>query len=242
MITLRQGSSGPYVIQLKKRLEGAGYPTPPGPLFDTDTHRAVRQFQAAHQDSSGRPLDVDGVVGDATWEALGGPPGPLVEHANARGSMVALIALKEASRGVREHGGNNRGTDVEMYQRATGLPGTGWPWCAAFVTWCYESAGLLLRDANGFAAVAALRRWAEHSGYWRPREQGYWPPMGAIVIYTFSHTGIIVSAGDQADKTVEGNTSSGARGSQRDGGGVFQRTRLHRAIRGYVVMPDIVAN
>jgi hypothetical protein len=66
------------------------------------------------------------------------------------------------------------------------------------------------------------------------------PPAGAIVIFNFSHTGIVVSGGRSSDITVEGNTSSGNRGSQRDGDGVFQRTRSHSIIKGYVVLPEIL--
>ncbi len=234
MPILRQGSRGHYVVQLKRRLADAGLATPEGPIFDAKTEEMVRELQASHQ------LSEDGVVGNETWLALGGLPEPMREQANGRGYLIAGIALWQAQRGVREQGGNNRGADVEAYQRATALPGTGWPWCAAFVTWCYERGGLLLRDAGGFAAVAALRSWATRAGHWRPREPGYRPPTGAIVVFTFSHTGIVLFGGEQEDHTVEGNTSSGSRGSQRDGGGVFCRARSHKAIRGYVVLPDIV--
>jgi peptidoglycan hydrolase-like protein with peptidoglycan-binding domain len=240
MTTLKLGSSGQYVVQLKRRLADAGLVTPEGPIFDAATEQAVRDFQASHEDTGGRPLHDDGVVGHETWLALGGVPEPMREWANGRGYLIAGIALNESLRGVREQGGNNRGADIEAYQRATALSGTGWAWCAAFVTWCYERSGLFLRDAGGFAAVAALRSWATRAGHWRPREPGYRPPTGAIVIYTFSHTGIVLFGGEQEDHTVEGNTSSGARGSQRDGDCVFCRARSHRSIRGYVVLPDIV--
>jgi len=127
-----------------------------------------------------------------------------------------------------------------MYQRATGLGGTGWPWCAAFVTWCYESAGLTLNNAAGFASVALMESWARRTGRWHGRVRGYTPPAGSIVIFTFSHTGIIVSGGDTSDITVEGNTSAGNRGSQRNGDGVYQRTRAHSIIKGYVVLDEIL--
>lgn len=240
MTTLKLGSHGRHVVDLKRRLADAGLDTPDGPLFDAETEQAVRDFQASHQDTQGRPLRDDGIVGRETWLALGGLPAPAPEWANGRGYLIAGIALRESLRGVREQGGSNRGSDIEAYQRATALPGTGWKWCAAFVTWCYERGGLLLRDAGGFAAVAALRSWATKAGHWRPREPGYRPPTGAIVIYTFSHTGIVLFGGEQEDYTVEGNTSSGQRGSQRDGDGVFCRSRSHALVRGYVVLPEIL--
>lgn len=240
MPTLKQGASGPYVIELKRRLAAAGFSGLDGPAFDAETRLAVMEFQRDHTNADGRALEPDGEVGDETWAALGGAPSPMRELSNHRGYTVAGIALHEAMRGVREQGGNNKGTDVQAYQAATGLPGTGWAWCAAFVTWCYERAGLVLKDASGFAAVAAMKAWAKRSGYWRAREPGYCAPVGSVVVFKISHTGIVIVGGENSDQTVEGNTSSGVRGSQRDGDGVFQRSRDHHAVRGYVVVPEIL--
>ena len=38
--------------------------------------------------------------------------------------------------GVREQGGNNHGSEVKMYLNSVGL-GESYPWCAAFVSWCF---------------------------------------------------------------------------------------------------------
>lgn len=237
-VILRKQSTGHYVVELKKLLNALGARLPGDDTFDAATHDAVVSFQRTHTSPKGGPLEADGVVGPDTWKALGGPPESRRERANLRGYQVMIIAMCEYMRGVREHGGNNRGADVETYQRVTGMLRQ--PWCASFVSWCYARAGIPLRDANGFAAVAALKKWAQGVGYWRRREPGYIPPCGAIVIYTFGHTGIVVAGDETQDSTVEGNTGPGKAGSQRDGDGVYYRTRAHGSISGYVVLPQIL--
>jgi len=149
-------------------------------------------------------------------------------------------ALREAKRGVREKGGNNRGPDVEKYQRATWLSGTGWPWCMAFVVWCFRQAGYDIRRTAG---VEDFDTWARSEGTQVDR-----PLRGDVVLFDLDgdgkyddHTGFVVRclsiriAGSWLLRTVEGNTSSGEAGSQSDGDGVFVRTRLVRKSRVHFV-------
>lgn len=237
---LQLGSEGPEVSRLRELLRGQGAALDPGDQFDAATEQAVINFQKAHVDFERRPLEPDGVVGPRTWGAL---LGPVQDQAGLMGHAVALVALKEAIRGVHEVGGNNRGADVEIYQAVTGAMRQ--PWCASFVSWCYQQVGIPLKTSHGFAGVAAMKQWAQKMGYWRPQTRRgvspYVPPTGSIVIFgPFSHTGIVLMGGEREDWTVEGNTSSGNHGSQRDGDGVFRRTRSHQIIAGYVVVPEII--
>lgn len=217
--------------------------------FGPNTLAAVKYFQARHKGPDKKKLLVDGEVGYKTWwslhkatgKPLPKPPKPWKPDVGGSvGHKICQIALHEADRGVVEHGGDNRGKDVYKYQSSTGLGGTGWPWCAAFVTWVYETAGLVLCNAAGFASVWFMEQWARKTGRWKPRVYGYVAPAGSIVIFTFSHTGIVISGGSGSDSTCEGNTSSGTAGSQSNGGGVYRRTRSHSIIKGYVVMKEIL--
>lgn len=71
-------------------------------------------------------------------------------------------ALKDV--GVREQPtGSNTGPRVRVYQAATWLGGTGWPWCAAFCCYQAEQAGFAL-PYKGAGAYAWLD-WARGAGW-----------------------------------------------------------------------------
>lgn len=144
------------------------------------------------------------------------------------------IALAEAKRGVKEHGGNNRGPMVRQYLKEVGL-GEGYAWCDAFVSWClHKAAGHRLPIES--AGVWSTYSRARSLGWLRER-----PFRGDLVMYDFNHDGgfddhigfvekVIGGVSKRSPvwflRTVEGNTVSGDAGSQDDGGGVYRRRRL----------------
>lgn len=140
-------------------------------------------------------------------------------------------ALKEAHRcvGIMEHGGNNKGREVMRIIRENG--GTGpEAWCGDFVAHCYRVA----RSQRVTRLWAAVRYLGRIPG---TRTIPY-PRGGDIVVYTFDHTGIVVTYCDQYGnkrtrrrathiKAIEGNTgASGAVSDSKTGGdGVYIKIR-----------------
>lgn len=71
--TIRRGSKGPYVVECQKDLIRLGYDvgkTGADGIFGKNTEKAVREFQRQHTDADGKPLKVDGIVGEKTWWAI----------------------------------------------------------------------------------------------------------------------------------------------------------------------------
>lgn len=148
-------------------------------------------------------------------------------------------AAVEARRGVREQG-NNRGPDVEKYQRADGLhinPDTGYPWCAAFVAWAYEEVGRPLTELQESASVGLMLNAAKQHG-WNVAE----PKRGDCVCFYWAdshpdwpdHIGIVRYVDPPNLLTVEGNTGpDGGIGSD----GVYFRTRPLGAKMAYFRVP-----
>ena len=135
--------------------------------------------------------------------------------------------------GTVERGGANRGPRVERFLRSVGL-GPGQPWCAAFVSYALDAAGIrgpldgrgrVVR--SGLAARFITARGIRASEALRGTRT---VPDGSVVIWRrgsgpFGHAGLVLRWRGARGETVEGNTSSGASGSQADGDGVWRRTR-----------------
>jgi cell wall-associated NlpC family hydrolase len=117
------------------------------------------------------------------------------------------------------------------------------PWCAIFVSWCYDKAGLLDKVAaqtkKGFASCDAGLKWFAKKGKIVPVGEA---KEGDIVFFQFDndaqpdHVGIVEKNMKRlkALKTIEGNTSFNNKGSQSNGGGVYQKKRSYATVMAVV--------
>jgi len=107
------------------------------------------------------------------------------------------------------------------------------PWCGSFVNWCGDQAGVRIPKTvytpAGAAAFKKANRWYD--------AQVCDPEPGDIAYFDFpadgvdriSHVGIVIKDnGDGTVWTIEGNTSSDDRGSQRNGGQVARKLRAYK--------------
>lgn len=149
--------------------------------------------------------------------------------------------------GVTEHPpGSNTGERVREYQAATTAAGTGWAYCMAGIVWACAQAGIKLGYRGAY--VPHFEQWARAAGRWQTER----PTLRQVrrhawaVVFDFDPGDSGVFDGDHVGvldherlpfvrwATIEFNTSSGDRGSQANGGGVYQRVRHPSLIRGYV--------
>jgi lysozyme len=89
--TLKQGAKGDAVQRLQKALARAGQNVTVDGDFGPGTDRAVRAFQAAHG------LGVDGVVGPATWVALGVGGGKAADNGGGGKAGKCVLSMKGAA-------------------------------------------------------------------------------------------------------------------------------------------------
>lgn len=71
--TIRRGSRGPYVKLCQEDLIKLDYnvgKTGADGIFGKNTEAAVKAFQREHKDLDGKPLKVDGIVGQKSWGAI----------------------------------------------------------------------------------------------------------------------------------------------------------------------------
>lgn len=152
----------------------------------------------------------------------------------------ALVAVAKRELGTHEVGTSNCGQRVNEYKRATTLADQAdenWPWCAAFICWIVRESMMIagVKETETFkrpktAAAFGLIGWSLDQDKTTQTRRTLKPESiqaGDLLVFTFSHCGIATGPvdADGLTPTIEGNTSPGDGGSQRDGGGVHARKR-----------------
>jgi hypothetical protein len=240
--TVKLGSTDVAAVRaIQERLNAVGC----GPIavdgdFGTETARAVRLFQARFTDRDQLPLKIDGEVGPLTWYALMGTsaaPSAAPPSVIADPLLAEVLAIAAKQIGVMEDPlGSNRGQEVDAFLRAAGVdPTTGsYPWCAAFVYWCFAEACRSLACPNPVPRTAGvMEHWRKAGlrGIRRiaAREAVETPSVVAgglvFVISTGAgtgHTGLVERVTGGKLLTIEGNTNDGG---AREGIGVFRREK-----------------
>ncbi len=186
-------------------------------------------------DGTTRGLPGDGTIAayNKYLESAKYAASPGIAPASPSARLISILTSKE---GVREVPANsNRGKEVEEFQRATNLDGTGWAWCAAFVCWGFKKLSEEMAmpfDRPETALAYGFENWARNEGLklFKPRTKIL---AGDIVMFDeFSHVAVAIA--DEKNgvvRTIEGNTD--ASGS-REGGGVYIKNRAVSLIRSHV--------
>lgn len=137
---------------------------------------------------------------------------------------IRTLEIANSQVGVRE-AGRNRGLHVDLYIRAAGLDPTrgSFPWCAAFVQFCYREACREMDVAPALKRTASVMKLFTHHVAISSKV----PTRGSVFIIDSGkgrgHTGFVeLLAPDGNFVSVEGNTNGGG---SRDGDGVYRRVR-----------------
>lgn len=143
-----------------------------------------------------------------------------------------IIEAATCELGTKEEPANS---NLQKYGKWYGLDAVAW--CATFVSWCYDKAGVPLPYVNtkkGFHYCPSLYNWAK-----RNEKITIDPFMGDIVLYDWDgnrmsdHTGIFVEWIEKGKtfKAIEGNTSPT---NESNGGEVMLRTRKITQVQAFV--------
>lgn len=240
--TLRKGSKGKSVSELQKVLNKVLSLKPPMKVdgdFGAKTRLIVLQFQKQAK------IKADGVVGKGTWQALA------AASVKVKPSTLPQFLLADIAKtylGVKETGDNLAGTSKEMLEifnaddLTIGGKTDGYPWCAAFVSLCVQK---LCKQSAFYGVLTpprepSVRRfldvWAkqQHCMIFKPSDKFLAPVKGDIVVFTFSHIGIVESYNGSTVTTIEGNTN--AAGS-REGVTVARKHRSMSIIKSFIRLP-----
>lgn len=145
-----------------------------------------------------------------------------------------VVDIANSQIGYKEIGDNST-----MYGKWYGSDGQ--PWCAMFVSWCYNQAGLgnniVAQNKKGFASCDAGLKWFAKRNKLVPVGEA---KEGDIVFFQFDndaqpdHVGIVTKNMKRLKtlRTVEGNTSD--KGSQANGGAVYAKKRAYSLVMAVV--------
>lgn len=142
--------------------------------------------------------------------------------------------------GTTEYPSNSNKVKYNEWFYGKPVSGSNYPWCMAFVQWCFHQAGLDIPYKT--AGCGALYDWYKsHEASRIVRD----PKPGDIVIFSLKkvhdHTGIVERVSGDNVYTIEGNTSSDNRGSQDNGGCVASKTRSRSKVFAFIRAVDFDA-
>jgi hypothetical protein len=224
-----QGKHGPYVAFYKGALHG---------IYDEATAAAAKQAKYY----LGFPLvSVDQSCGDTLRGLLQADPSKLPEdyqvrrgyrlHPPAIHIRLRALATAVSQIGVKE---SPAGSNNVLYSRWYGIAGS--PWCAAFVTWCFEqhdSVAFVQGERYAYCPYVVADARAGRYGL----SVVTTPIAGDLALYDWNKDGIadhigIVEAGNASSfHAVEGNT---AVGNDSAGGEVMRRDRSGSDVQCFV--------
>jgi hypothetical protein len=241
-------SDRPSVVAIQKRLNilGCG-PVAEDGTFGSGTAEAVELFQTRFVDHAGAPLQVDSRVGPTTWSVLFGVP-VVPSQPPASALLAGVLSFAGSEIGTLEQPlGSNRGPRVDQYLRAVGIdPASGsFPWCAAFVYFCFRETATRLGTPNPLLKTASVLDHWNRAGQAGTRRisaaecadnPGLVQPGMIFILSTGNgsgHTGLVESVAGVQLTTLEGNTNMSG---SREGIGVFRHTmrRLSQINKGFL--------
>lgn len=139
-----------------------------------------------------------------------------VREVKAAGTAADVVAMARSQIGYHEKASNSNLDDFTAnsgsgnytkYARDTGF-GNPNAWCAIFVIWCMQKAGVSSSAYPSSAWVPTMQSWFNQRGLYKARGT-YTPQPGDIIfLNNTGHVGIVDSVSGSIVKTIEGNTSN----------------------------------
>lgn len=249
---LKKGSRGNAVVELQTYLNRLASVSPKlkvDGIFGAGTDKAVKQFQKEAN------LLADGIVGRRTWTALSQAFSPESRKSSNNHFQPQSVLANIAKRyiGVTETGNNLAGDSKELLAifksddlKVNGKT-DGYPWCAAFVSYCVQKlckqspffSGLIPPREASVSRLLTLWAKSNHCLIFTNRSKDLKPQKGDIVVFTFSHVGIVEDTNSATLTTIEGNTNEAG---SREGIMVARKTRAKSLIRSYIRLPVSLIN
>jgi len=157
-------------------------------------------------------------------------PSDVMQADNTDPSIRRMVEIALSQVGYHERNRDGSIGNGNMTQFGAWYGMDGQPWCAMFVSWAANQAGLLHDTVPKHASTSKGVAAYQERGLYAPRNSGYMPREGDAVYFTNSsgrigHVGIVVAVDPETRRvyTVEGNTSNAVRVRHYD----LNNSRIH---------------
>lgn len=121
-------------------------------------------------------------------------------------SADKLVSVAQGQIGYLETTYSN-GAFWSKYGQWYGYPNSAW--CAMFVSWCANQAGISTNIIPKFSSCGVGIQWFQNNGRWHTKS-GYTPQKGDIIFLNGgAHVGLVESVGNGKVVTIEGNVHDG---------------------------------
>ena len=143
---------------------------------------------------------------------------------------MKVLDIARSQIGVKEQPPGSNNVIYNKWYYGGVVSGATYPWCMAFVQWCFAEARTPLPYKT--ASCSALLNWYKRN---QPERVSMTPHVGDIVLYTYGHCGIVETVnGDGTITAIEGNTGTH---SENNGGEVMRKTRSQSALINAYITP-----
>ena len=120
-----------------------------------------------------------------------------------------IIDIAKSEIGTSENPLGSSNVKYNTWYYGHAVSGANYPWCAVFISWCADQAGIPTSIIPRTASVSNLQTFFINQGLYK--NKGYNPNPGDIMIQKSngaSHTGIVIESNGATFSTIEGNTSN----------------------------------
>lgn len=120
-----------------------------------------------------------------------------------------IIDIAKSEIGTSENPLGSSNVKYNTWYYGHAVSGANYPWCAVFISWCANQAGISTNMIPKTASVSNLQSFFINQGLYK--NKGYTPSPGDIMIQKAngaSHTGLVIESNGATFSTIEGNTSN----------------------------------
>ena len=172
----------------------------------------LKPFTTAKPTTTAKPVVTKPVTSKPTLTVK-----PPVQNTPDSDELDRIVEIATGEIGVKEKKYNNVKYNTWFFGREVrdrSASSTNYAWCALFLGWCADQAGIDLDTIPLTRGTAAMQRFFKDQGRYTAYSKNYTPKVGDIIFIDWAgkrgsvdHVGIVIAVNNGVITTIEGNYS-----------------------------------